>query len=543
MSFSSKDDVKTTIVESIYNEILSRRSNYFYFISKIMPWSDESSPPTVSNTQIDEYETRNQIITAKRISSSDASFVIPRKNWSANVVYDQFDGNYSASFTSSSGATSLKSSNFYVLTDEFNVYKVLSNSNGKESNVKPTGTDSTLTSTSDGYIWKYMYTIPLSLRNRFLTDDVMPVQRSLTNAYFSNGQVSIVTIDNAGIGYNNSNTTLTVTGDGIGASLTPVVNNNTGSIVDVVIVNPGEGYTHLDIEVVGSGSSANLFAQLSTGDLDTLQSHVELSAVDGSINAIRVDNSGSNYTSATIKILGDGNISEASNANAYPVISNSNTITEIVVDDPGFGYTHANVEIIGDGTNANAIAIISPQNGHGSDAVSELFADKIMFFSTINNERIHEVDVNNDYRQFGIVKDFKQYDGSSLRKFGNARVFANSIGTPCFLCNIGTVIDSTGNSLQRDTVLELNGDSSKLFTIVEVVSGNNQILVNNLHNHDIVANTIFHEANTGTSFTVSSVDASPTINKFSGDLLFIDNRTKVSYSDQQLVTLRTTLSI
>ena len=166
-----------------------------------------------------------------------------------------------------------------------------------------------------------------------------------------------------------------------------------------------------------------------------------------------------------------------------------------------------------------------------------------MFFSTISNERIHNVDVNNDYRQFGIVKNLLQYNGSSTRKFGNAKIFANSLGTPCFLCNIGSVLDDTGNALTRDTVLELNGDSSKLFTVVEVVSGNNQILINNLNNHDIVASTVFHESNTGSTFTVSSVDANPTINKFSGDILFIDNRTSVSYSDQQLVTLRTTLSI
>ena len=543
MSFATKDDIKTTVVESIYNEILSRRSHYYYYISKILPWSDETSPPTVSNTQIDEYETRNQIITAKRISAGDASFVIPRRNWAANVVYDQFDGNYSASFTSSSGATSLKSSSFYVLTDEFNVYKVLSNGNGRESNIKPTGTDSTLTTTGDGYIWKYIYTIPLSIRNRFLTDDVMPVQRSLNNAYFSNGQVRLVTIDNAGSGYNNANTTLTLTGDGVGANLQAIVNSNTGSIVDVIVVDPGEGYTHLDIEVVGSGTSANLFPQLTEGDLDTVQSHVELSAIEGAVHAIRVDNVGSNYSHATIRIFGDGDISDASNANAYPVISNSNTITEIIVDDPGFGYTHANVVITGDGSNANAIAIMSPQNGHGFDAISELFADKLMFFSTINNERIHNVDVNNDYRQFGIVKNLLQYNGSSTRKFSNAKIFANSLGTPCFLCNIGSVIDDTGNALTRDTVLELNGDSSKLFTVVEVIAGNNQILINNINNHDIVAGTVFQESNTGSSFTVSAVDAHPTINKFSGDLLFIDNRTSISYSDQQLVTLRTTLSI
>ena len=79
-----------------------------------------------------------------------------------------------------------------------------------------------------------------------------------------------------------------------------------GELEDVIIVSRGEGYTYLDIEVVGDGTGANATAQLSTGDLDTNQSSVELSAVDGAVYAFRILNGGSNYTVANVSLVGDG---------------------------------------------------------------------------------------------------------------------------------------------------------------------------------------------------------------------------------------------
>ena len=45
------------------------------------------------------------------------------------------------------------------------------------------------------------------------------------------------------------------------------------------------------------------------------------------------------------------------------------------------------------------------------------------------------------------------------------------------------------------------------------------------------------------NYTVSVINKTPDINKFSGDMLYIDNRTAVSYSAQQLVTLRTVIKL
>lgn len=623
MSALIKESVHYSLAEAVYNELQSRQANYYYYIGKVLPWATPLAPDTPLGTQSYEHETRNRIITIKKIQPSDVSLVVRRIDWLSGTVYDQYDGDYSPTFKSSTGASSLKDSNFYVLTSDFHVYKCLFNNNGSPSTEKPYGTSVTPLTTVDGYKWKYMYTIPLSLRNRFLTTEYMPVQRSITNSYYSNGEVDSVIVSSRGSGYlgnavvsltvngeflggegnsianlvpvinlagqitdviikdagnnyssanitindsigtgtgyyntesianlvpvlygtkidrvvindpginykSNIQTDIVVTGDGEGADFLPFV-NEVGELESVIITSRGSGYSYIDLEVVGDGTGANVISELSVGDLDTNQSSVELSAISGAIHAFRVINAGNNYTSANVSVIGDG-----INFSGNVVISNSNTVSSVTISNAGFDYTYANVTITGDGTGAQLEAIFPPYGGHGFDPVRELFADTLVFYSTINNENIHEINVNNDYRQFGIVKNIKQY--------GNQRTFANTTGTSCFLVTFSTLATSIGGTLERDAVLELSSNRTKHFEVVET-SANNKVLLTSLNNYELSASNSLYDANTDTTFVVTSVDNLPTINKFSGDLLFIDNRTKVSYSDQQLVTLRTTINL
>ena len=114
MPFLLKDTIHQSLAETVYNEILSRRSNYHYFIGNIIEWADASNPLTPEVTQDYEYNTRNSIIAVKKINIKDASLVVTRRNWASGTVYDQFDGNYSASYPASSGATKLKDATFIV---------------------------------------------------------------------------------------------------------------------------------------------------------------------------------------------------------------------------------------------------------------------------------------------------------------------------------------------------------------------------------------------------------------------------------------------
>lgn len=110
----------------------------------------------------------------------------------------------------------LEDSKYYVLTDDFNVYACIDNAGGIISTEKPYGTANTVLTTSDGYKWKYLYTLPLALRTKFLSSTYMPVTTSLKAQFYSGGAINSVNIDSGGAGYSNL-TKIVVSGDGYSA--------------------------------------------------------------------------------------------------------------------------------------------------------------------------------------------------------------------------------------------------------------------------------------------------------------------------------------
>jgi DNA-binding CsgD family transcriptional regulator len=95
--------------------------------------------------------------------------------------------------------------------------------------------------------------------------------------------------------------------------------------------------------------------------------NIESTAVKGDIPYIRVDDGGENYTTAPeIEIRGDG-----TGATAIAIM-NGEKIESIQISDMGTGYTHAEVHIFGNGNGAKLTAMVSPNDGHGSNAFYEL---------------------------------------------------------------------------------------------------------------------------------------------------------------------------
>src|SRR6056300_498049 len=94
----------------------------------------DSSPITPADSIDSEFYAFDDAIAAKKITSSDISYVIPRRNWSAGVVYDIYRHDYgrritgtTTTQTSNSGASNLFDSTFYVMNSSYDVYKVLDN--------------------------------------------------------------------------------------------------------------------------------------------------------------------------------------------------------------------------------------------------------------------------------------------------------------------------------------------------------------------------------------------------------------------------------
>lgn len=138
--------------------------------------------------------------------------------------------------TAASGATSLDTAKFYCITpNDNNVYKCIDNNGGAESTVNPYGISYSNITTSDGYVWKYMYTVPTALANKFSTITDIPVTSAIKNQYYTKGTIAATTIINPGLGYQPGDY-LVVTGDGH-------ISDNVLRVVGFNVDDPGYGYT------------------------------------------------------------------------------------------------------------------------------------------------------------------------------------------------------------------------------------------------------------------------------------------------------------
>jgi len=205
---------------------------------------------TPSDSVIEEFNTYDDLLAVKKITSSDTSFVIPRRNWTAGVVYDYYRHDYgnritgtTTTQTANSGATTLFDATFYVLNSERNVYKCLNNNNNAVVANEPTGTSTAIIQTADGYRWKYMYTLSASQQANFLSTDFMAVATNNTvSAAAVDGAINIVKIKSAGTGGTNGTfTSIPIRGDGTGGLVSITVSG--GTVTTVTVTSAGTGYT------------------------------------------------------------------------------------------------------------------------------------------------------------------------------------------------------------------------------------------------------------------------------------------------------------
>ena len=175
-------------------------------------------------------------------------------NSSALVVNTVFGSAYStAKLFKTTTTTTQYSNKFYVRNTQDQIFKCLFNNGGIASNTMPTISiggelpENPYVETADGYKWKYMYTIPTGLKNKFFTDKYMPVLRdSIVFSNSKDGRIDIVKIIDGGSGYYGGTTVsnysiVEVEGDGTLADITVDVVD--GVITDINIVNGGNNYT------------------------------------------------------------------------------------------------------------------------------------------------------------------------------------------------------------------------------------------------------------------------------------------------------------
>jgi hypothetical protein len=243
-------------------------------------------------------------------------------------------------------------------------------------------------------------------------------------------------------------------------------------------------------------------------------------AVDGSIEVINIVAGGGTYDGVTtVTITGDG-----TGAVASAVIAGG-VITSITVDNAGSGYTSASVVIsdTNNGVGATASAVISPKGGHGANAIEELGGKFVMVNVRLDGNENNTVSVANDFRQVGLLRDPRLYDDSGVASGTNYRqtyrytITAGFTGT---FVSDETITDSLGNSA---TVVEWDATNRYLYTTLPQNSEFGLVAVTG-----------------GTSTAVGTIEAIdlPGMLPYSGDILYMENRTPISRSSDQIEDIK-----
>ena len=114
--------------------------------------------------------------------------------------------------------------------------------------------------TNDGYKWRYIYTIDPGKKQKFFSNDWMPISPTVDRKYSAKanfGQIDAINIISRGDGYQNGNSTIavSVTGDGQGIEAYSYVSNN--KLLQIYVANTGSDYTYANVNLIPNAYGGN----------------------------------------------------------------------------------------------------------------------------------------------------------------------------------------------------------------------------------------------------------------------------------------------
>jgi len=457
-----------------------------------------NSPPN----PIDNFENQNDyhdtMLFFKKITGEHVSRVIRRINWASGQKYDMYRHDISINKLSNiTNSTSLYTANYFVMNADYRVYICLQNGtdednpNGKPSLDEPLFTDlqpKSAGASGDGYIWKYLYTIKPSDIIKFVTRKFMPVP------------------NNWGLG-----------------DTQEVKNASVSGKIDTVLISSSgnQNYTpgvYTNIPIKGDGQDAVVSIVVSSS---------------GKISSVNVTNGGSGYTSGIIE------------------------------------FDSAEVSSLSSGDNASFDVIIPPKGGHGNDIYRELGSNRVMVNTVFdNNSSDNSLDyiTGNNFSRIGII-----YNPTVTSTVNNTGTALGAIKLKPTTTNSGdSVSDTTYTTNSRITQTVSAGTTATAY--VASWDANNGILryyqptgistftgnqlndfsftgseTNNTISGASAGNSLVIDDFTGNSVTNSQTGvtipfgvqfenglAGSEINpKYSGDVIYVDNRASVPRSQNQ----------
>ena len=496
------DQIRVLNASNFVSGISTTTSSYYVFIG--LPNATEVNSDWNTNTPapIDNFDDHDDIydtlISAKKVNSSDVLQVIRKISWTTGTIYEMYRHDYDINNTTpQTNSSNLYNSNFYVMNSDFRVYECIYNGanptnsgKGIASLEEPTHTDLQPRLESDGYLWKYLYTIKPSDIVKFDSVDYIPVPSDWLN------------------------------------------------------------------------------------NSDTLD--VRNAAVDGKIETVVIDDTTSaayqfSGTKNNVPIRGDGQdgLASVTFVNGKP--------TAVQVTNGGSGYSFATLDLDSVVTGSGAVfsVIIPPPKGHGANIYRELGANKVLVYSRIENSDSTNPDfpTGNQFARIGILKNPNVNGTTNLLTASSAsgvyglRLAGAASSTMSVSVDgeitqtIGIGSTAVGKIISYDPVTKFlrywqdrdlatksstganptYGFRLNKFTSSPATGGNINVVVTTTSGTETVGiDTTFTGVSTSVNSktyyfgqSITSGIASPEIEKYSGDIIYIDNRPEVTRATNQ----------
>jgi len=387
------------------NFISSFSTNKMYLmIGKDDAWSgaslgqySEASPsdtsiPVPIDTAMAPYIHHNDMIAAKLINASDVSHVVKRSDWTSGTVYAEYSHLQDDQIDQ----------DFFVMTDQYNVYKCISNYGGAQSTIKPTSQSLGIFDTADNYRWKFMYEVQQADVLKYVTTDWIPVKYLTSNdgteqwnvqQYAVDGGLEHIDVTNGGSGYVNTNTGTALAG----STSTTIKLAATASVTNDIY----------------NGMTVFISAGTGSGQIRIITDY------DGSTKAATVSdwtaNSGSTPdTTSVYEVMPAVAIATTETPVPVPVATArcssvvGGVIKKIAITAGGAGtsgaYRSATATLTGGGgTGCVLEPRIGPKGGHGKNAKTELGGAYVMMNVRLTGTEGGDFIVGDDFRKVILI--------------------------------------------------------------------------------------------------------------------------------------------
>ena len=264
------------------------------------------------------------------------------------------------------------------------------------------------------------------------------------------------------------------------------------------------------------------------------QLNIQNTTTPGQIIGVEVVNGGSGYSSApTLTFRGNG-----TGAAATATIDGG-AIVKVEMNNEsgglGSGYDYASLSFTG---NATLRPIIGPRDGIGKNAPADLKSSSIMLNIKPEGSETGTFNITNDFRQISLFKNLDLTDSASPGgRFSGVSAKVNR--------NMTLTQDISTTGFAVDEIIT-GGTSGVTAIIDEVDSGGGKII--RFHQNEKTQNGNFTDGESltgslGASGTVDSGNLFGSIDIYSGDLLYIENRARIVRSASQTEDIKIILTV